>query len=82
VQTIPFDAASASQREQAAAILVSALAHVPSAWHDMRSAREEMAISPERRFFLNVERSVAGRAGRDRLDDRASARALFEGGPA
>jgi hypothetical protein len=39
-----------------------------------------MAISPERRFFLNVERSVTGRAGRDRLDDRASA--LFEGGPA
>jgi hypothetical protein len=38
-----------------------------------------MAISPERRYFLNVERSVAGRAGRDRLD-RASA--LFEGGPA
>jgi hypothetical protein len=41
-----------------------------------------MAISPERRYFLNVERSVAGRAGRDRLDDRASARALLEGGPA
>jgi hypothetical protein len=40
-----------------------------------------MAISPERRFFLNVERSVTGRAWRDRLD-RASARALFEGGPA
>ncbi|HEX2655412.1 MAG TPA: single-stranded-DNA-specific exonuclease RecJ [Xanthobacteraceae bacterium] len=29
-----------------------------------------------RRLFLNVERSVAGRAWRDRLDDRASARAL------
>jgi aminoglycoside 6'-N-acetyltransferase I len=43
VRTIAFDAASAAQREQAAAILVSALAHVPSAWHDMASAREEVA---------------------------------------
>ena len=32
--------------------------------------------SPQRRLFLGVERSVCGRAWRDRLDERASARAL------
>src|SRR5262249_59300655 len=31
---------------------------------------------PQRRLFLGVERSVCGRAWRDRLDERASARAL------
>jgi single-stranded-DNA-specific exonuclease len=46
-----------------------------------RSQRKTMtvlatAISPERRLFLGVERSVCGRAWRDRLDGRASARAL------
>ncbi|MFL5096920.1 MAG: DHH family phosphoesterase, partial [Xanthobacteraceae bacterium] len=34
------------------------------------------AIAPGRRHFLGVERSVCGRAWRDRLDERASARAL------
>ena len=31
---------------------------------------------PARRLFLGVERSVCGRAWRDRLDERGSARAL------
>jgi aminoglycoside 6'-N-acetyltransferase I len=51
VLTVPFDAASAAQREQAAAILVSALAHFPSAWHDLPTAREEVGsftIDPDR----------------------------------
>src|SRR2546430_2719239 len=32
--------------------------------------------SPARRLFLDVERSACGRAWRDRLDERAAARAL------
>ena len=58
MHVIPFGATSASQREQAAAILVKALAHVPSAWHDMRSAREEVAsfaIDPDRAAMAVVE---------------------------
>jgi aminoglycoside 6'-N-acetyltransferase I len=51
LKTIPLEATSSSQREDAAAILVSALAHVPSAWHDMESARLEVA-----RFIGNQER--------------------------
>jgi len=43
VQLIPFGAVSLAQREQAAAILVAALAHVPSAWHDLPAAREEVS---------------------------------------
>src|SRR5262249_47250572 len=42
-KTIPFGATSALQREQAAAILVAALAHVPSAWRDMDAARAEVS---------------------------------------
>src|SRR5712692_1340849 len=34
------------------------------------------AASPTRRLFLGVERSVGGRAWRDRLDERGQARAL------
>src|SRR5215204_5356849 len=34
------------------------------------------ATAPTRRAFLGVERSVCGRAWRDRLDDRTAARAL------
>src|SRR5262245_9268315 len=33
-------------------------------------------MSPTRRLFLGVERSACGRAWRDRLDERAAARAL------
>ncbi|MFL4971834.1 MAG: GNAT family N-acetyltransferase [Xanthobacteraceae bacterium] len=68
MQTIPFDAASASQREQAAAILVSALAHVPSAWHDMPSAREEVAsfiTDPDRMAIAALDgMDVVGWIGR------------------
>ncbi len=39
------------------------------------------AISPERRFLLDLERAVAGRARHNRLD-HTSARTLLEGGPA
>jgi aminoglycoside 6'-N-acetyltransferase I len=70
VQTIAFDAASASQREQAAAILVSALAHVPSAWHDMPSACEEVAsftADPDRMAIAAVAgANVVGWIGRIR----------------
>jgi aminoglycoside 6'-N-acetyltransferase I len=58
VQTIPFESTSPAQRERAAAILVSALAHVPSAWHDMESARAEVATfrgNPERLAVAAVE---------------------------
>ena len=41
--TIPFDQTSDIQREQAARILLEALAHVPSAWHDIEAARQETA---------------------------------------
>jgi hypothetical protein len=37
-RTVPFNALSDQQRDEAAAILMSALAHVPSAWHDVASA--------------------------------------------
>jgi aminoglycoside 6'-N-acetyltransferase I len=43
VEIIPFEATSPVQREQAAAILMAALAHVPSAWHDMPAARDEVS---------------------------------------
>lgn len=42
-KTVPFGTTSALQREQAAAILVAALAHVPSAWRDMDAARAEVS---------------------------------------
>ena len=51
VQIISLHAASGLQREEAATILVSALAHAPSAWPDMPSAREEVAT-----FFDNPNR--------------------------
>ena len=57
-KTIPFGATSALQREQAAAILVAALAHVPSAWRDMAAARAEVSTfvdSEERLAIAAVE---------------------------
>lgn len=62
MRTIPFDLLSAPQREEAAAILVSALAHLPSAWSDMLSARDEVA-----RFFGDAERLAIGALDDDRL---------------
>ena len=35
-----------------------------------------MALKANERFFLGVEKSASGRAWRDRLDERGSARAL------
>lgn len=58
VTTIPFDSTSPAQREQAAQILVSALAHAPSAWHDIQSARQEVAsftADPERLAIAAVD---------------------------
>jgi len=40
------------------------------------AALPAMQLTNAERFFLGVERSVSGRAWRDRLDDRGSARAL------
>jgi single-stranded-DNA-specific exonuclease len=40
------------------------------------SALPETALNNSERFFLGVERSVTGRAWRDRLDERGQARAL------
>jgi len=58
VQTIPFEAMLAFQREEAAAILVEALSLVPSAWRDMPSARAEVAKfvdNPDRLAIAGVE---------------------------
>lgn len=70
MQTIAFDGASASQREQAAALLVSALAHVPSAWHDLPSARAEVATfttDPDRMAIAALDGTdVVGWIGRIR----------------
>jgi len=57
-KAIPFGATSALQREQAAAILVAALAHVPSAWRDIGAARAEVSTfvdSEERLAIAAVE---------------------------
>ena len=62
VETIPFDATSLIQREDAAAILVAALAHVPSAWKEMRDAQAEVAT-----FFENPERLAIGAVEEGRL---------------
>jgi aminoglycoside 6'-N-acetyltransferase I len=40
---ISFPALSSEQRDDMAAILMSALAHVPSAWHNFTQARAEVA---------------------------------------
>ncbi len=61
-RTAPFDALSDQQRDEAAAILMSALAHVPSAWHDETSARAEVAT-----FVDNPERSAIAALDRGRL---------------
>jgi GNAT superfamily N-acetyltransferase len=57
-KAIPFETTSPAQRERAAAILVAALAHVPSAWRDMDAARAEVATfvgSEERLAIAAVE---------------------------
>jgi aminoglycoside 6'-N-acetyltransferase I len=62
VQTVSFDALSASQREQASSVLIDALAHVPSAWKDMVAAREQVDL-----FLDNAERLAIAALDRDRL---------------
>ena len=53
---------AAAVREEMAAILLAALDHAPSAWHDMASARHEVAG-----FFGNPERFALGAFDGDRL---------------
>ncbi len=48
----------------------------PSASAERQSHAKHMNIAPLHRHFLGVERSVTGRAWRDRLDERGNARAL------
>jgi aminoglycoside 6'-N-acetyltransferase I len=62
VEAVPFEVMSATQREEAAAILVSALAHVPSAWKHMGEAGKEVAT-----FFDNPERLAIGALDGGRL---------------
>lgn len=50
---VPFAELSPAQRERAAAVLVAALAHAPSAWHDLDAARAEVAT-----FLDDAERTA------------------------
>jgi aminoglycoside 6'-N-acetyltransferase I len=55
---VPFDTLSAPQREEAAAILLAALAHFPSAWRDLPSARAETETfsgAPDRVAFAALD---------------------------
>ena len=66
-QIVPFEALSERQRQEAAVVLMSALAHAPSAWHDMPSALAEVRRcldDPERLAFAALEDGrVAGWIG-------------------
>jgi single-stranded-DNA-specific exonuclease len=42
----------------------------------MAMALPAIQLDPSERYFLGVERSLSGRAWKDRLDERGSARAL------
>jgi GNAT superfamily N-acetyltransferase len=58
VQTIPFEQTSIVQQEEAAQILLTALAHMPSAWHDIGATRQEVASflsDPDRLAIAAVE---------------------------
>lgn len=58
MQIVPFELISAQQREEAAAVLVQALSHVPSAWRDLPAGRGEVATflgNPERLGIAAIE---------------------------
>ena len=61
-QIIAFESLTDQQREEAAAVLLTALAHVPSAWRDMAAAREEVAS-----FFDDPQRSAIAALDGDTL---------------
>ena len=54
MQTSPFDSLSAEQREEAAAVLIDALAHAPSAWPNLVAARAEVEtfLAGDERFAI------------------------------
>jgi aminoglycoside 6'-N-acetyltransferase I len=54
---LPFPELSHEQRDDMAAILMSALAHMPSAWHDLTEAAAEVASfdNPDRLALAVVE---------------------------
>jgi aminoglycoside 6'-N-acetyltransferase I len=60
--TIPLEQTSAVQREDAARILIDALAHMPSAWHDLDAARQEVAS-----FLADSDRMAIAAIEGDRL---------------
>jgi aminoglycoside 6'-N-acetyltransferase I len=59
---VPLTDLTPAQREQAAAILVAALAHAPAAWKDMDDAREEVET-----FFTDPDRAAWGALDGDAL---------------
>jgi aminoglycoside 6'-N-acetyltransferase I len=57
-RTIPFDQTSVVQQEEAARVLLAALAHMPSAWHDIEPARQEVSsflTDPDRIAIAVIE---------------------------
>lgn len=59
---VGFAALTDRQKEEAATVLMLALQHVPSAWHDSASARAEVA-----QFFGNPERMAVAALDGERL---------------
>ncbi len=58
VHTIPFEQTSTVQREEAARVLLTALAHMPSAWHDIEAAWLEVSsflTDPSRMAIAAIE---------------------------
>jgi len=72
-QIVPFELLSDRQREEAAAVLMGALAHAPSAWHDMPSAMavvQRCLADPERFAIAALEDArVVGWIGAIRHSD-------------